>query len=414
MSRPGRQFQTISGWAIAALLTLMSIINVLLPRAEKTSALRESLRGFHYLTGIILLLLLSWYLFAWYRKRAWTDPSPVPPASTQLINWLCIGTVGLMILAALLGFGQAATGGHPVHLAGLIQIPALFPESTVGWQFTGYFHSGLAICARLLSLVAVFVGAYTLLRYRVGLLRAFPSGFGAMFFVSFLIFVYAVNSFSGPRNGIIAAAILLCLSGLVWATGWLLHRNRHPAVPHTGKAAPFARAANALLVLSVIGLGLYLPHLMFRVTPWPVGERIADNAGRTSHQTPAMTVEVRPASAFESQVDSETFRWCRFCHTFKKDEKPLVGPNLHAIFGKQAGTVPNFYYSTALAQAGRDGLVWNDETLSRYLENPDSFIPGTSMIISSGPVTDDDRRAAVINILKRESMPATHKVSAQP
>ena len=37
---------------------------------------------------------------------------------------------------------------------------------------------------------------------------------------------------------------------------------------------------------------------------------------------------------------------------------------------------------------------------------PDQFIPGTKMIISSGPVKTPEERAAVINILKRETMPA--------
>ena len=55
-------------------------------------------------------------------------------------------------------------------------------------------------------------------------------------------------------------------------------------------------------------------------------------------------------------------------------------------------------------EAGRDGLVWNDETLDEFLADPDAFMPGTSMIISSGPVTDPRERAAVINLLKRETM----------
>ena len=55
-----------------------------------------------------------------------------------------------------------------------------------------------------------------------------------------------------------------------------------------------------------------------------------------------------------------------------------------------------------MAEAGAQGLVWNDETLAAYLADPDGFLPGTSMIISSGPVVGADRQAAVINLLKRE------------
>jgi cytochrome c2 len=83
----------------------------------------------------------------------------------------------------------------------------------------------------------------------------------------------------------------------------------------------------------------------------------------------------------------------------------MVGPNLYAIFGQRAASAPNFHYSKAMAEAGRNGLVWTEETLDRYLADPGGFVKGTSMIISSGPVKSAAERAAVINLLKRETMP---------
>ena len=98
----------------------------------------------------------------------------------------------------------------------------------------------------------------------------------------------------------------------------------------------------------------------------------------------------------------------------KPGEAHLVGPNLHNIFGQQAGTVPNFYYSPAMAKAGQDGLTWTEETITQYISGPDSMVPGTSMIISSGPVTDPDLQRSVLESLKRDTMgPATDEAGAE-
>jgi cytochrome c2 len=118
-----------------------------------------------------------------------------------------------------------------------------------------------------------------------------------------------------------------------------------------------------------------------------------------------MTVSVTPETPFEQQVRAETYKWCTFCHTTQKGKEHIVGPNLYAIFGQRAGSVPGFAYSKAMLAAREKGLVWTEENIAAYIADPDKFMPGTSMIISSGPIPDPKRQQAVINILKRESMP---------
>ena len=76
--------------------------------------------------------------------------------------------------------------------------------------------------------------------------------------------------------------------------------------------------------------------------------------------------------------------------------------------------MPGFSYSPALAAKQEAGLVWTDETLDRFLKDPDAFVPGTSMIISSGPVTDPKVRRAVINMLKRDTMGGAVDIVAPP
>jgi cytochrome c2 len=169
-----------------------------------------------------------------------------------------------------------------------------------------------------------------------------------------------------------------------------------------------ARVIGTLAIVATVGIGLTGPYQVFRINPFPVGEAVSAPSGVTSHTSAAMRVRVAPATDFERKVAAETFKWCRFCHTVAPGEQHLVGPNLHAIFGQRAGTVPNYsYYSSAMTEAGRKGLVWDEAALDEFLAGPSEFVPGTTMIISSGPVRTPAERAAVINLLKRETMPAS-------
>src|SRR5262245_41494041 len=76
---------------------------------------------------------------------------------------------------------------------------------------------------------------------------------------------------------------------------------------------------------------------------------------------------------------AEVFKKCRACHDVGPDAKNKVGPLLNGILGRKAGTIDGFAYSDANKAAGSKGLVWTDEVMFKYLENPLSFMPGTKM-----------------------------------
>jgi cytochrome c len=82
---------------------------------------------------------------------------------------------------------------------------------------------------------------------------------------------------------------------------------------------------------------------------------------------------------------------CSACHSAKPIRKP--GPLLSGIVGRQAGTVPGYSYSPALAASH---VIWTDETLDKWLSGPPKFIPGVRMM---AVVNDPQQRKEIIAYL---------------
>jgi cytochrome c len=89
---------------------------------------------------------------------------------------------------------------------------------------------------------------------------------------------------------------------------------------------------------------------------------------------------------------------CRKCHVTKEGDNRL-GPSLYDIVGREAGSVPGFAYSSAMKNAD---IVWDEEKLDAYIENPDSLVPGNRMKPYPG-VDSAEERAKIIAHLKAES-----------
>lgn len=90
------------------------------------------------------------------------------------------------------------------------------------------------------------------------------------------------------------------------------------------------------------------------------------------------------------------FAQCRTCHVVEPGVN-RVGPSLHGIVGRKAGTVPNYQYSAANKNSG---ITWTEDQLFPYLENPRKFMPGTKM--SYAGMRDPQQRADLIAYLKTQ------------
>jgi cytochrome c len=90
----------------------------------------------------------------------------------------------------------------------------------------------------------------------------------------------------------------------------------------------------------------------------------------------AIALMAAPAfAAGDAAKGEKVFAKCKACHTTEAG-KNRVGPTLAGVFGRTAGTVEGFKYSDAMKNSG---VVWDDETISQYLEAPKGFIEGNKM-----------------------------------
>jgi cytochrome c len=82
------------------------------------------------------------------------------------------------------------------------------------------------------------------------------------------------------------------------------------------------------------------------------------------------------SAAGDAHKGEALFVRCAVCHTAQAGASNRMGPNLFGVFGRKSGTLAGYSFSAPMIKAG---IIWNDDTLTRYLRNPREVVPGTKM-----------------------------------
>ena len=89
---------------------------------------------------------------------------------------------------------------------------------------------------------------------------------------------------------------------------------------------------------------------------------------------------------------------CVSCHSAQPTRKPA--PLLQGVYGRRAGTAPNYTYSAALQSAA---VTWDAQTLDKWLTDPPAFIPGVNMQAQVSAAQDRQNVIAYLKSISGEA-----------
>jgi len=138
-------------------------------------------------------------------------------------------------------------------------------------------------------------------------------------------------------------------------------------------------------------------------TPEAAPTAVPSAAVEAAAKTAAAPIPAKPTApevvkvAAVAAAPPAAFGRCAVCHTADKGGEDKIGPNLYGVYGKAAGK-GSYAFSEEFKSAG---LVLNEATLHKWLENPRALVPGNRM--SFPGIKDPAKRQEIIDYLKQQS-----------
>lgn len=95
--------------------------------------------------------------------------------------------------------------------------------------------------------------------------------------------------------------------------------------------------------------------------------------------------------------ERQFMRKCSICHALDAGPSRKAGPSLHKVFGRRAGTLPDYRYSDTL---NGSEIIWDAATIDALFDQgPDHYIPGSKMPMQV--ISGAQDRADLVNFLRQ-------------
>ena len=138
-----------------------------------------------------------------------------------------------------------------------------------------------------------------------------------------------------------------------------------------------------------------MPPLQYLVLHWDARLSKADVLALSALGQPSGGSEAALAGPGDPVRGKAVFqKRCTGCHALEADRE---GPRLSGVYGRKAGSIAGFSYSKGLKNSG---ITWTDETLERWLSDPDMMISDNNMSFS---VPRAEERRDLTAFLKQQS-----------
>ncbi|MBF0563391.1 MAG: c-type cytochrome [Alphaproteobacteria bacterium] len=72
----------------------------------------------------------------------------------------------------------------------------------------------------------------------------------------------------------------------------------------------------------------------------------------------------------------KVFSRCKACHSYEKDAKPKIGPNLFGVVDRKCGTSADFAprYSVGMKACAEKGSTWSEAELKKYIPDANTYL----------------------------------------